>query len=252
MVAKLFAYTCGHLTLPRRFLLHGAEGWVRVPVPAYLIEHAKGRALFDSGLHLRTQTEPEAHVGDILFKFHQFDVAAGEDVAARLSASHIDPGRIDLVINSHLHFDHAGGNALLPNADILVQGREWDHACACGTRHGYVVGDFDTGQRVRRIDGEHDVFGDGSVVCIPTYGHTPGHQSLRVRTEAGEFVLCGDACYLRQSLEQMHTPGIVADREAALAVFRRFLAMQAQGARIMFGHDLDFWQSVPQAPVQLG
>ena len=50
---------------------------------------------------------------------------------------------------------------------------------------------WNTGQHIRTVDGEHDLFGDGTVVCRPTYGHTPGHQSLRVRTEkAGEFVLC--------------------------------------------------------------
>jgi len=106
---------------------------------------------------------------------------------------------------------------------------------------------------VRRVEGEHDWFGDGSVVCLPTYGHTPGHQSLRVRTEhGGELVLCGDACYLHESLERMHAPGVLADKEDALAVFRRFREMRARGARIMYGHDPEFWKTVPQAPVRLG
>ena len=103
------------------------------------------------------------------------------------------------------------------------------------------------------MDGEHDVFGDGAVVCLPTYGHTPGHQSLRVQTETGgEFVLCGDACYLRDSLVRMHLPGVIADKEAALAVFHRLREMQARGATIMYGHDPDFWKTVPQGPVRLG
>lgn len=116
----------------------------------------------------------------------------------------------------------------------------------------YRRNDFDTGQRVRRIEGEYDLFGDGTVVCLPTYGHSPGHQSLRVRADGGEFILCGDACYLRRSLEHLHLPGIVADKDAALAVFRQFRDMQARGARIMFGHDLEFWKSIPQAPARLG
>ena len=76
---------------------------------------------------------------------------------------------------------------------------------------------------------------------------------LRVRTEkGGELVLCGDACYLKESLDRMHTPGVVFDRDAMLDVFRRFREMQSRGMRIMYGHDPDFWKSVPQAPVRLG
>ena len=91
------------------------------------------------------------------------------------------------------------------------------------------------------------------MVCIPTYGHTPGHQSLRVQTETGsEFVLCGDACYLKKSLDALHTPGVIADRDAALDVFHRFRDMQVRGAKIMYGHDPEFWKSIPQAPVRLG
>jgi len=165
----------------------------------------------------------------------------------------VEVDRVDFIINSHLHYDHSGGNGQMPNAQVVVQSREWAHAKAAANANlGYLSKDFDTGQKVRQVDGEHDLFGDGSVVCIPTYGHTPGHQSLRVATEAGgEFILCGDACYLKQSLETLHTPGVIADKEAALAVFHRFREMRARGSRIMFGHDPEFWKAVPQAPPRL-
>jgi glyoxylase-like metal-dependent hydrolase (beta-lactamase superfamily II) len=136
---------------------------------------------------------------------------------------------------------------------VVVQRREWEHALSLPDDDpGYRRVDFDTGQRRRLISGEHDLFGDGSVTCFPTYGHTPGHQSLRVRTQRGEFVLCGDACYLKRTLDELHLPGVLADREAALAALHRFRALQSAGARILYGHDPEFWQSVPQAPVRLG
>jgi hypothetical protein len=50
----------------------------------------------------------------------------------------------------------------------------------------------------------------------------------------------------------MHTPGVVFDRDAMLAGFRRFRDLQVSGARIMYGHDPEFWKTVPQAPVRLG
>jgi N-acyl homoserine lactone hydrolase len=250
---ELYAYTCGFLTIPHGFLLEGAHGRITVPIPSYLIVHPKGRVLFDSGLNLRTQTDPESYIGPVGMRFNTFHFHPGEEISARLQAMAIAPETITHVVNSHLHYDHSGGNAQIPNADVIIQRPEWEHAIALPDDDpGYRKHDFDTGQRVRLIAGEHDLFGDGTVTCFPTYGHTPGHQSLRVRTANREFILCGDACYLRQSLEQLHAPGVMADREAALRVLRRFQEMQAGGAHIMFGHDPEFWKTVPQGPQRLG
>lgn len=252
MSVQLYAFECGRLEIPHAFLLEGAKGKIQVPIPSYLIVHPKGRILFDSGLNLATQSDPETYITSVGMRFNRFFFESGEEISARLESVDIAPGDIDLIVNSHLHYDHAGGNALLPNADILVQEPEWEHACGRPDDDvGYRKIDFETGQKVRRIKGEHDLFGDGSVVAIPTYGHTPGHQSLRVRTERGEFVLCGDACYLRHSLDHDHLPGVLEDRAGALRAFALFRRLEAAGARIMFGHDPEFWKTIPQAPARL-
>jgi len=76
---------------------------------------------------------------------------------------------------------------------------------------------------------------------------------MRVRTSSGsEYVLCGDACYLRESLESLTLPGVIDNAEAALASLQQFRRLRASGARILFGHDLEFWAGVPQAPAVLG
>lgn len=250
---ELYAFTCGLLTIPHAFLLEGARGRVTVPIPAYLIVHPRGKVLFDSGLNVLTQSDPEAYIGPEGMRFNVFHFQPGEEVSARLAAMGVAAEEITHVVNSHLHYDHAGGNAQVPNAVLVVQRREWEHAMSRADDDvAYRKGDFDTGQRVCVVSGEHDLFGDGTVTCLPTYGHTVGHQSLRVRTPGGEVILCGDACYLRRTLEHFEMPGIVADREAARAVLERLREMQAAGARIMFGHDPEFWQTVPQAPARLG
>jgi N-acyl homoserine lactone hydrolase len=253
MGIRLYAMTCGHLTGDLGDLMEGGEGRIRVPIPAYLIEHPKGVALFDSGVHPECQTNPAARLGLRLSALFDFDYRPGEEVSARLMAIGRDPARIDILINSHFHFDHVGGNALIPNATMLVQRREWEagNDPDSAALRGFNRRDFDLGHKLLLIDGEHDVFDDGSVLCLPTYGHTPGHQSLRVRLPGGDIVLAADSCYFCRTLRERRLPRRVYDRAAMLASLDRLAALEAGGARIFYGHDPKFWQTVPQAPAAI-
>ena len=249
---RLFALTCGWLTGPTGGFLAGEAGRLRVPVPCFLIDHPRGRVLFDSGLHPQTQSDPAARLGQAARVF-EVEFRPGEDVAARLAALEIAAGDVGTLVNSHLHFDHTGGNACVPNARLVVQRREWEagHDPDLIQKNFYDPKDYDTGHDVLVVDGEHDLFGDGRVVCLPTYGHTPGHQSLRLRLEGGEVVLAADACYLWQTLEALHLPAIVYDRAAMLTALHRLRALRDAGARIFYGHDPEFWATVPQAPSEV-
>jgi N-acyl homoserine lactone hydrolase len=252
MSLRVYAFTCGWLTGPLGNFLVGESGSIRVPIPCFLIEHPRGRVLFDSGLHRDIQTDAARRLGR-LAKLFTAEFTAGEDVAARLAALGIDAASVRYLINSHLHFDHTGGNSAIPNAQLVVQRREWEAGRDPDLMraNAYNPKDYDHGHHVLAVDGEHDLFGDGRVVCIPTYGHTPGHQSLRVRLERSEIVLTGDACYLRRTLEQMHLPSVVHDQAAMRASLLRLRALRDAGAQIIFGHDPEFWATVPQAPVAI-
>jgi len=249
MSVRLLAFTCGWLSGPRALFLDGATGGVRVPVPVFVVEHPRGRVLFDSGLHRELQDDPKTRLGAAAAVFTPH-FAAGEDVAARLAAADVEVGAIDYLVNSHLHFDHAGGNAAARNATVVVQRREWEaaHSAEGVAANGYNAGDFDTGQPRREVDGEHDLFDDGRVICLPTFGHTPGHQSLLVRLDGGDVVLAADACYFKQTLDDLHLPMIVHDAAAMLASLHRLRALAAVGARIVYGHDPEAWATMPQAP----
>src|SRR5438034_1155271 len=100
------------------------------------------------------------------------------------------------------------------------------------------------------FDGEHDVFGDGAVVLIPTYGHTPGHQSLFVRAgKQAQMVCASDACYTRDNMDRDVLPKILWDASVmrdSLATLRT-LRDQA-GATMFYGHDPAQWQTMPRVP----
>jgi N-acyl homoserine lactone hydrolase len=253
MTVRLFAFTCGRLSGELGYLIEGGEGRVELPIPAYLIEHPKGRMLFDTGMHPDCQHDPAGRVGRRATQLFSFDYHPGEEISARLEAVGRDPAGIDLIVNSHFHFDHVGGNALIPNATMVVQRREWEAGIDpdIAARRGFNRRDFDLGHKVILLDGEHDVFGDGSVVCLPTHGHTPGHQSLKLRLDSGDIVLAADSCYFCRTLRERRLPQNVDDREAMLASLDRLAQLETSGARIFFGHDAEFWKSVPQAPAEI-
>jgi len=235
----LTAFTCGWMTLPIKFFLDGEAGTVRCPATAFLIDHPKGLAVFDTGLGARFE-RPAGTPGE-----GPVDLEEGGLISSRLKAIGVDPGAVKWIINSHLHTDHSGGNRDLPNATIVVQADEWDYAFA-GADTGYHRPEFDTGQPVLKVHGEHDLHGDGAIVLFRSPGHTPGHQCARVTTPTGVAVLAADCCNLRRSMDELRLPDHCFDADQYLATLKLLKARERLGERIFFGHDPDFWAGVPQ------
>ena len=247
---RVYAFACGWLTGDMSGFLAGASGRIKVPVPVFFIDHPKGRVVFDAGMHPAAATDPQGRLG-LLSNFFDVDFGPAEHVAARLEALGVDAARIDHLVLSHLHFDHAGGAELLPNAKLIVQKREWEAGADddIAARCSFDARDYRLGHDLQLVDGEHDIFGDGRVVCLPTHGHTPGHQSLRLRLDDGsEVILCADACYLRRNLDELALPGVVFDRAGMMDSLKRLAALREAGSTMIYGHDPQEWTSVPQAP----
>jgi len=251
VAVKIYAMTCGWLTSDLAMMLAGKPGKIRFPVPAYLIDHPRGKVLFDTGLHPQCQHDARSRIG-FLADFFNVEFRPGEDIQSRLEALDVDASRIEFLVNSHLHFDHTGGNELVPNAKIIIQQREWEAGQTPEfiKANGYAPADYDHGHLIQAVNGEHDLFGDGRIVTIPTFGHTPGHQSLKVRLDSGDVILTADACYLKETLTNLHLPGLVHNRTEMMNSLLLLRKLQRAGARIIYGHDPEFWAQVPQAPRQ--
>jgi len=226
----------------------GVDETVMFPVPSWLIEHPDGLVLFDTGMHVDLQKSVD-RIGTETAKTIRPDFAPGQELTARLGERDISVHDIDRIILSHLHFDHAGGNEEIPDARVIVQQDEWaaGHDQRLIDFGVYNPDDYDHGHDVQQLDGEHDVFGDGRLVCLPTPGHTKGHQSLRVELESGPVVLTGDCVYLESMLDDMVVPTMASERsqEIQRESMRYLATLQAQGCRLLFGHDREQLAELP-------
>jgi glyoxylase-like metal-dependent hydrolase (beta-lactamase superfamily II) len=233
----LTALDCGWLITQQRTLSSGGStDPLRLPIPAWLVRHRRGDVVFDAGLHPGLADGPEG-LGRRA-KIFTPDVAHGGTVGPRLAEHDVDPAGPLTVVVSHCHFDHVGGLCELPNARLIVHADEWAAAQAEADA-GFDRELYDLGHDVLTVDGAHDLFGDGTVVTVPTPGHTCGHQSLRVVTQDGPTILTADACYFSHTLDDGILPPFAFDE----AQQRRSLAMLRRerdaGTRIVPGHDAD-------------
>ncbi|MBR4579372.1 MAG: N-acyl homoserine lactonase family protein [Oscillospiraceae bacterium] len=134
-----------------------------------------------------------------------------ERVDAKLKEISVDPGSIDTVILTHLHWDHASNNALFPNAVFYVQKKEYDFtASESNHRIKPFLRELLLKTEYKLVDGNQTII-DG-IEAVPTPGHTPGSQSLIIRTEKGKVLFAGDLIPLLSNWEQTpKTPGGVLD-----------------------------------------
>jgi N-acyl homoserine lactone hydrolase len=237
---RVRGFCCGWLEMDRSGLISGDEGPLRVPIPAYLIEHAGSFLVFDAGLPPELR-DVDSALSKELAPYFGCDLPPGTNLAERLVSCGVAPSDVDMVVVSHMHFDHVGGSSLLPEAELVVQRAEWEAAVADVGREQYVTV-IDHARPRRLVEGEWDVFGDGRVVVTSTVGHTAGHQSLKLLDDSGrELILCGDACYLRRSLDTRTLPPSSFDAAAQLSAMTWLGERERSGARLFFGHEPAQW-----------
>lgn len=248
MSLNLFGCVCGQFH-SRGESMGLPDARVSVPVPFYAIERQGRVTLFDAGLPASMLDRDESYLQVLRGEGMDVTMAAETTVTACLERLDIDPAKVERVVLSHLHFDHAGGLKELPNATLVVQRREWEAgfepevSAQYGLRKRY----FDLGHPVELIDGEHDLFGDGSVTCLPSFGHTPGHQSIRVRSEQGDHILVADACYHAAAAESRSFPDF-SDAAAMNRSLDALLAARDAETVMVWGHDPGQWGAAPVLP----
>ena len=249
---RVYALSCGSLEFDRSLFFPAEAPGTRfvAPVSSYLVVHPKGKLVFDTGISCDAPADPAGRLGKRVASLFAIRSRAGEDVVSQLAALGMRPDDIRYVVNSHFHFDHCGCNASFPRAQFLVQRAEL--AIARAERNRYNAKDWDHPLEYREVDGEHDVFGDGSVVLLPTPGHTCGHQSLWIRAGERQFVLTADACYTREHMDRTILPANAYDAaQMTLSLDLLRGLRERRGVELLYGHDAAQWDALPHAPQPL-
>jgi N-acyl homoserine lactone hydrolase len=239
-----------------------AEEQIRVPIIAFLVEHPSvGPILIDTGFHSSALTNPRQNLGSFgALMARGMNMDSENTVTVQCKRRGVDPADIELIVMTHLHFDHASALCDFPSATVLVSDREWKAALSrSAPLNGYVRAQLDPRPSYRTLDFQGpgaaplgpfdstlDVFGDGSVRLLFTPGHSAGHVAVLLRLSDREALVAGDAIYTIDTLREGRRPWHTQNSEA----FERSVAVIAAydrehpDALIIPGHDMDHWEQL--------
>lgn len=258
---RLFLCDGGSIELPLSNFFVGRGGGgetLKTPVSWYLLTHPRGNVIVDGGNAPAVADDPEGHLGPIA-QSSVVTMTADEAVLPTLARLGVEPESIRWVLQTHLHFDHTGALAVIdqfPNAEVLVTRTEYEfaHVPDVLAEPLYCKRDYiKPGVRwslLEPTDDGYDLFGDGTLLCWRTPGHSPGHQSLEVHLPSGSaYFLMIDAAYTMEHLEEKAVSAFMVSASDTIASVRKIrrLAWRAQ-AQLIAGHDLDQWETLTRAP----
>ena len=242
---KLFRLDCGHS------LANDESVWtpgdnvgrsIEFSSTCWLIKHGGDWLLWDTGVPETALNDPKGWSTLPKLIVYHLD----KSLTDQLAKIGLKPNDISRVAISHTHGDHIGNMGLFSNSTILMQRAEysWIHS-ADGPNDNVnqlmalarkLLG---TPKNLQLLDGDTDVFGDGSVTLVSTPGHTPGSQSLLVHLrKSGFIILSGDVVHLEQNFEKNIVPSLNTDKAASIASMEKVRQMMATyKATLFINHD---------------
>ena len=197
----------------------------------YLIRHGTSVMIWDTGLS-------DALVGKPARVSGPFSMSLTKTLVAQLAQVGVKPADVDFVGISHYHDDHTGQAANFPAATLSMGKADFDAAKQYPPAQKALAPWISGGAKSDPVEGDKDVFGDGSVVILAMTGHTPGHQALLVRLASGPVLLSGDQYHFTEQVANRGVPSFNTDRADTLASHDRFDWMAKNlGARVIIQHE---------------
>jgi N-acyl homoserine lactone hydrolase len=218
---------------------------INVPVSSILLRHSQGNVLFDTGCHPDVAEHGEARWGSVV-KVITPIMRPGDNVINALAGVGLQCDDIDVVLCSHLHFDHCGCNTFFKRATVIMHAKELEAARAPdAVAAGYIAAEWERPEPPETIDRERDLFGDGRIVLIHLPGHTPGSLGALVALEkSGTFLLASDTVSLRSTLDTGVIPRNTWNADALVESLAEVRRIEAAGAKVLCGHDAAQWASL--------
>jgi len=203
----------------------------------YLVRHPKGWLLWETGAGDDLINVPEGRGAFTRWRLKR-------TLASQLEEIGVKPDDIAFIAASHTHFDHIGNVNLFPKSMLLMQKAEYQWPLPKGGPR------FNPAHPVTQLEGDHDVFGDGSAVLLSTPGHTPGHQSFLLRLKnTGPILFTGDAAHFRENWEFRRVPSFNTNYEQSLQSMERIAAIVASTkAQLWIHHDKPQADSQKKSP----
>jgi len=251
--AKLYSLDCGRATAADSGFMSDTGEYdgkpLEVAVPCFIVRHPKGILLWDTGM---PDKMAEAKGGIDAGGGNRFIVTA--TLAAQLKTLGIAPGDVTYVAFSHMHFDHTGNANLFSGSTWILNRAEL--AWAESKPGAFVQPESYAGYKsakTQMIEGDHDVFGDGSLRILRAPGHTPGHQVLMLKLgKSGTVILSGDLYHLRDNRTHRRVPVFNTSRADTLASMDRIeRIVKNTKARFVVQHDPRDFAALPRFPAYL-
>ncbi|MEM7542229.1 MAG: N-acyl homoserine lactonase family protein [Pseudomonadota bacterium] len=262
---KLYVLNSGPLTLPEGMLtnLKPMTPPIQVPVAMFVVKHPRGNVLFDTGNNDKIIEDP-SYWGKY---FESFKVVNTPDISieAQLGRVGLSPEDIDFVVVSHMHLDHGGNVWKFPKSTLVIQRDELEYAFFPDEPFAgaFIPGDVNplrsglgetqpNSMNMIRLMGDHDLFGDGSVIVKRSRGHTKGSQMLLVRLpNTGSVILTGDSAYFRDNVFKRQLPNIALayDPPGIIRGYDWIMEVMArEDADFFCSHDPDQFKTLKKPP----
>jgi len=242
---KLFRLDCGRSVANDESVWTPGENVgrsIEFSSTCWLIKHGSEWLLWDAGVPEAAHNDPRGWSTLPKLIVYHLD----RTLTDQLAEIGLKPSDITRVAISHTHGDHIGNVALFPNSAILMQRTEYswinspngpnDNVNQLMALARELLG---TPKNLQLIDGDTDVYGDGSVTLVSTPGHTPGHQSLLVHLKnSGFIILSGDVVHSEENFEENIVPSLNTDKAASIASMEKIRQMMATyKAKLFINHD---------------
>ncbi len=232
---KLFRLDCGRSVANDESVWTPGENvgrTIKFSSTCWLVKHRGDWLLWDTGVPDSALHNPNGWSTLPKLIVYHLD----RSITDQLAQIGLKPSDITIVAISHTHGDHIGNVQEFPDSKIMMQRAEYNWINSGGNAPNDNVKQLlalarqlmGTPKNLQLVDGDTDVFGDGSVTLISTPGHTPGSQSLLVHLKkSGFIILSGDVAHSEENFEKDIVPSLNTDKAASIASMERIRGMIA-------------------------